>query len=262
MTSRRFARLPLPSVLFSDNHLLVMNKPAGWMSIPADSNFNRHKSLLEHLKQTRQGGGSQKDYLLPIHRIDQPCSGVVMYAKTSKAASRITKLWKQEHVQKSYLCVLDMRADSLKLLRHASQEEASNWWNLEGRMVRSKGHKSTIIHPVHTKGPNMRQVGIRWKLLNKKKGLLEVTTSIGARHMVRALLSQRGQIPLAGDLRYGASPPLPDQSVALHAYRVSLPDSLQLGSTKQRRFTAPIPELWDEFFGITQKEIDKQRSKF
>ena len=115
--------LPPPTIIYSDNHLLAVNKPAGWHSVPnipkqqkkdsdnrtddsKDSDTtttttnNRtpmggsKKCLLTHLQKKGLGGGSNKDFLVPLHRIDQPCTGILLLGKTSKAASRVTKVWK------------------------------------------------------------------------------------------------------------------------------------------------------------------------
>ena len=105
-----------PTIIYSDNHLLAINKPAGWHSvpnIPKKQKSDRHrnggkyknattnqmmsskKCLLTYLQRNGLGGGSKKDFLVPIHRIDQPCTGVLLFAKTSKAASRVTKAWRK-----------------------------------------------------------------------------------------------------------------------------------------------------------------------
>ena len=138
-----------PTVIYSDNHLLAVNKPAGWHSVPnipkkqknddddnedraeVDNNKNKknsfiknssnRKCLLTHLQTKGLGGGSKKDFLVPLHRIDQPCTGILLFGKTSKAASRVTTVWKGKQkkkqnnkkgnnnnrgVMKDYLCVV------------------------------------------------------------------------------------------------------------------------------------------------------------
>jgi 23S rRNA-/tRNA-specific pseudouridylate synthase len=114
--------LPLPTVVYSDNHVLVVNKPAGWHAVPNHPSRNDRsrggggggfavegtskKCLVTQLKSMGLGGGRQNNFLLPLHRIDQPCTGIMILGKTSKAASRITTLWKQKHVEKEYVCVV------------------------------------------------------------------------------------------------------------------------------------------------------------
>jgi 23S rRNA-/tRNA-specific pseudouridylate synthase len=182
--------LPLPTVLYSNNHLLVVNKPAGWHSVPNHPNGEGEvivkestKCLVTKLKSMRLGGGSQNTFLLPLHRIDQPCTGILMLGKTSKAASRITTLWKQKHVEKEYVCVVP--SSRLGLLLAASTpiytiglptatttssagtnessprqqgegqlDSGDEWHELQGLMLRQNhgGNKSVIIMD-HFAGP-------------------------------------------------------------------------------------------------------------
>jgi 23S rRNA-/tRNA-specific pseudouridylate synthase len=101
-----------------------------------------------------------------------------------------------------------------------------------------------------------RLVSLQWEMLSiiasaPEFTMLRVQTGDGSRHMVRALLAQVGKCPIQGDLRYGTSNllPLKDQSVALHAFRVSLDPSLKLGSLETFDFEAPWPQSWKTFFG-------------
>jgi 23S rRNA pseudouridine1911/1915/1917 synthase len=227
--------LPPPVVLFSNNHLLVVNKPPGWSSIPTPE--WPEKSLLSHLKSLKLGGGPKLDFLTPLHRLDQPCSGVLLLAKTSKAASRVTQVWKRELVEKTYLCALDQ--PMLDLTRQ--------WIELEGWMSRDKTDRSVTILKSKPFKDTYRYVKISLRSGSSKR-IIEVKTHMGARHMVRALLANSGHV-IAGDIRYGARDPLQDQSVALHAHSVQLPMCLQLGTLEQRTFVAPLPKTWSTFFG-------------
>ena len=87
--------------------------------------------------------------------------------------------------------------------------------------------------------------------------LLQIQTNQGARHMIRALLACHG-CPIAGDLRYGASQPLPDRSVALHASRLQLNnDVIKIPNLHQTSFSAPIPTNWKDYFGFPQHILSK-----
>ena len=109
------ASLATPTTIFSNHHLLVVSKPAGWLSIPShdgpssssSSSGSSKKCLLTYLKRRGLGGGSNNDFLLPVHRLDQPCTGVLALAKNSKAASRIQRAWAKGQVLKEYLCVVE-----------------------------------------------------------------------------------------------------------------------------------------------------------
>jgi 23S rRNA pseudouridine1911/1915/1917 synthase len=232
--------LPPPSVLFSSNHLLVINKPPGWSSIPTKSGPD--KSVLDYLVAQKLGGGSQCEFLIPLHRIDQPCSGVLLLAKTSKAASRVTQLWKKHNVEKTYLCVVEKPLTSL----------SRDWKRLDGWMRKGKTKGSVTI--LREPRDDARHISLEWRSVHGNH-LVQVKTHMGARHMVRALLASCGH-SIAGDLRYQACQALPDQSVALHAQSVILPSSFKLGSVQQTYFEAPMPKTWEAFFGIHGVKTD------
>lgn len=259
-----FASLEKPTILFSDNHLLVVNKPTGWHSVP-NPGPPSPKCLMSKLKSMKLGGGSNKDFLLSIHRLDQPCSGIILFAKTSKAATRITTLWKKKKVTKEYLCVISRsQVDRLLAVASPIDDGGENAWiGVHGVLQSSKNSRSVVIRPVseqrHTESID-RQVSLKFTVVespNKNRSayvILRVQTNEGSRHMVRAMLAQIGGCPIAGDLRYGPrqdESPLRDQSVALHAYRVSLDPSLKLGSLGTLDFEAPIPRTWTKLFGIS-----------
>jgi 23S rRNA pseudouridine1911/1915/1917 synthase len=233
--------LPPPSVLFSTNHLLIINKPPGWSSIPTKSGPD--KSVLDYLVAQKLGGGSRGEFLIPLHRIDQPCSGVLLLAKTSKAASRVTQIWKKHEVEKTYLCVVEKPLTSL--LR--------DWNRLEGWIPKGKTKGSVTI--LREPRDHTRHISLEWRSVHRNRQLVQVRTHMGARHMVRALLASFGH-SIAGDLRYQARKALPDQSVALHAQSVILPSSFKLGSVQQTYFEAPMPSTWETFFGIQNMEAD------
>ncbi|KAL7447551.1 hypothetical protein ACHAWC_000006, partial [Mediolabrus comicus] len=102
-------KLEKPEVIFSNNHVLVVNKPAGWKSQPGDgggggNNQNNSaidpKCLLTYLQSQELGGGSLNNFLIPTHRLDQPCTGVLIFAKNGKAASRVQVAWAKRKVKK------------------------------------------------------------------------------------------------------------------------------------------------------------------
>lgn len=239
-----------PTIVYTSNHLLVVNKPAGWHSIPLDEYKESPKCLLSWLKRQSLGGGSTKQFLLPLHRLDQPCTGLLLFGKTTKAASRITKLWKQHQVMKEYTCLL-LSDKHLAALKRSSRRMNNEWYEIEGCMEPFRKQKSIHMLPMAVKGKDMRVCKAKWKetgSIGTKNPLIVVQTREGARHMIRSLLGSVGRAPICGDLRYGASLPLPDQSVALHASKVVLPESLVL-PLAQKEFEAPIPIMWKTWFG-------------
>lgn len=269
-TRQMSSSLAPPTVEYANNHLLVVTKPAGWHSIPLDYSVRKgftgnrvsDKCLLSWLKQRRVGGGSHGDFLLPLHRLDQPCSGLLLMAKTSKAASRITKVWKTHQVEKEYTCVLSCK-DQLDSLQRAStfviDKDGGKWYELKGIMRRSRSNKlgSVTMMPFmdsmdgkeSDEISRRRVCSMKWRAIMTVNSypMIVAITNDGARHMVRSMLAQVGHAPISGDIRYGATTPLLDKSVALHASRVTLPRSLVLPLEKYE-FLSPIPSEWDSWF--------------
>jgi len=266
--SNFFTSLENPTIVFSNHHLLVVNKPPGWHSVPNEgansvSSGSNSKCLLQFLKRHELGGGSNKDFLLPMHRIDQPCSGVILFAKNSKAATRITTAWKKGLVKKEYWCVVE---GNMAQMKKRSTKEDDSSYTVSGILTRLDSSRSVVVRPSTSKTIG-RLCQIQWKHLQtihtstKTLELISVKTSSGARHQVRAMLSHLLKSPVVGDLRYGfgsSSIPLPDQSVALHARSLFLP-SVQLGNTtdilQKTPFISPIPSTWADYFGLQEDDV-------
>jgi 23S rRNA pseudouridine1911/1915/1917 synthase len=255
-----------PTVLFQNNHVLAVYKPPGWHSIPhtdGDTVLDTSKCLLTYLCEQKLGGGSQNEYLKPLHRIDQPCSGLLLFGKTTKAASRIQALFNKMSqsssngtaalvLQKTYFVMVHSNA------RVSHSTEPGAWQTLHGGVV-ARTHRDSRRQ--HTNSPQkgwsvpmipleenqttetksqrtiLRHCSLRYRPVltyaipntqnRSHMQLLQVQTAQGARHLIRALLSCHGHI-VVGDLRYGGDAPLPDQSVALHARSLQFPPSFQL----------------------------------
>eukprot|EP00956_Cyclotella_meneghiniana_P026154 scaffold55881_cov77-Cyclotella_meneghiniana.AAC.4 len=291
-------KLHSPQIIFSNNHLLIVNKPPGWKSQPGDHHPISDvdpKCLLTYLQTNKLGGGSQRNFISPTHRLDQPCSGVLIFAKNSKAASRVQSSWSKGMVDKEYWVVVEgsgsgivtssnkkknQRWNGLELLHSRSCKINSNDYRFSAVVASKKGNNgSVIVKPIppnsSKENTNQRICHIEWKhllhLSDSKHGtrhLLSVKTNTGAKHQVRALLASGGA-PIAGDLRYGNNilqinqgggrvyEPLHDRSVALHARSVFMPN-VSLGGMeflKKDPFVAEIPCSWKELFGIGENDV-------
>lgn len=262
--------LPIPTVLFESNHLLALNKPAGWRSIPNDAHDDG-KCLLQYCLQ------HHGTFLRPLHRLDQPCTGVLLYGKSSKSASRIQSTW--QHIHKSYFVIVS-RNDWQQHLSSSSKE----WHELRGSEQRKntptrrettsrssgptrgpsvvmKPITSTAAASLHDTRQKISALRYRTNFLPKLSPVvvLEIETNQGSKHVIRALLSCHG-CPLVGDLRYGAAQALPDASVALHARRLYLPVDRIVLNLSQRTFVAPIPSKWQTWFGCREEDVVKRES--
>lgn len=272
----------------------MVNKPAGWHCQPNEAvdlsiSKGNQKCLVTNLKIGKLGGGSDGTFLLPMHRIDQPCTGVVLLAKNTKAGGRVGKAWRDAKVCKDYYCVVEGYLTDLMSSSSTSSTNKNNdndkIYELEGLLRQKNNNKSRSVTVKHlprnfnkkTYQYNKnegRYCRLEWSLIqpavvtvnndnacfNNEYNLICVRTNSGARHQVRAMLAQLGNVPIAGDLRYGSSTSaaLGDISVALHARTLALP-SVKLGDMDLSvPFVAPIPSSWKSFFGLKEADLPKQ----
>ncbi len=200
-------RLGHVRVLYEDNHLLALSKPACVPTVPDSS---KDMSLLDwgkmYLKKTRSKPGNV--FLGVVHRLDRPVSGVVCFAVTSKAASRLSDQLRTHRMSKTYLALTEKKPPSEHgVLEHIIKK------NNAKNIVR-------VISPGSTEtGGKFAQTS--WALLEAKEGiyLLELKPETGRPHQLRVQCAAMG-CPLLGDIKYGAEAPLPDASIGLHAYKL------------------------------------------
>jgi 23S rRNA pseudouridine1911/1915/1917 synthase len=215
---------PLWPVLFEDNHLLVLYKPAGLL---VQGDRSGDVCLLElgkrWLKQRYQKPGQV--FLGLVHRLDRPVAGVILFARTSKAARRLSDQFRTGQVIKRYLAVVQGQPSrtSGQLQNH-----------LERRLRASR--------VVAESTPTSQEARLKFEVLahGPHGSLLQVEPETGRRHQIRLQLAHLGH-PILGDMRYGASAPLTRKQIALLAYELSF-----IHPTQGKRLTlrSPIPHDW------------------
>lgn len=201
------------TILYEDNHLLAIDKPAGWL-VQGDKTGD--ETLIDwgkgYLKEKYAKPGAV--FLTPAHRIDRPVSGAVLFARTDKALSRLTAMFRDKKVQKTYLAlVLAAPPDMKGTLRHfLLKDEKRNV--VEARLKPFGDAKESI-----TAYALVGTVG--------KHALLQVSPITGRSHQIRAQLAAIG-CPIVGDLKYGAPEPQRDASIALHSWKIELVHPVKL----------------------------------
>lgn len=189
-------------VLFCDSHLLVVIKPAG-MSTQDHGGQNCTELAKEWVKERFSKPG--KVFLEPIHRLDKPASGLVLFARTSKALSRLQEQMREGQIQKTYFARVE---------GFFPDEEGS----LEHFLVHGE-HRALLSH---SSDPKAKRALLSYKRLSSDRGttLVEVTLLTGRYHQIRAQFSAVG-CPIVGDLKYGARTQISDKKILLHHSRLS-----------------------------------------
>ena len=216
-------------ILYEDNHILIINKNVGQL-VQGDKTGD--KSLLELLKsfikERDQKPGNV--FLGLVHRIDRPTSGLVIYAKTSKALSRLTQMVKNREIKKTYWAIVpkEIIPQSQTLTHYLKKNEKNN---------------KAIVYNKETDGA--KKAILNYQIIKTLDNymLLEIDLQTGRHHQIRAQLSKIG-VPIKGDLKYGAPRSNPDGGISLHARSLEF---IHPVSKEQINITAPTPEkdnLW------------------
>ncbi|NPA94652.1 MAG: RluA family pseudouridine synthase [Thermodesulfobacteria bacterium] len=200
---------PNVDIIYEDNHLLVLNKPAGVPVVPDSSG---DESLLdigkEYIRRTKHKKGNV--FLAVVHRIDRPVSGLVCFARTSKAASRLSDQMRRRKISKEYLAVVPSRP----------KEQSGTIDN-----YLKKDRKRNLVNIVSSETDGGKRAVTRWKVLSEGEGkcLLHIEPLTGRPHQIRIHLAQSLAVPIIGDVKYGSRERvLNGRGVALHAWRVGL----------------------------------------
>ena len=193
-------------ILYEDNHLLVVNKLSSEI-VQGDKTGD--ESLLEEVKHYLKIRYHKPGNVFAglVHRIDRPVSGAVMYAKTSKALSRLTTMVRERELDKMYLAVVRNKP-----------AEASG--SLEHFLVKNEAKNKSYITEASRTGARLARLDYEVMTMSDSFCLLKVQLHTGRHHQIRAQLSAIGS-PILGDVKYGDRRALPDASIALHAVSLS-----------------------------------------
>lgn len=218
-------------ILYEDNHIIVVNKAAGEI-VQGDKTGDESlcESLKKFLKEKYNKPGNV--FVGLPHRLDRPVSGVVVFAKTSKALERLNEMFRNGNVKKIYWAIT----------KEAPQEheaELSHW------ILRNEKKNKSFAYNKEVKGSKHALLHYRHIAASQNYNLIEVELKTGRHHQIRCQLSAIG-CPIKGDLKYGSARSNVDGSISLHARHVEFihPVSKTLIS-----ITAPTPQdnIWRFF---------------
>ena len=189
-------------VLYEDNHVLAVNKPAGLLVHGDETGDTTLADLTKaYIREKYNKPGNV--FVGVVHRLDRPVSGVILLAKTSKALTRLNELFRSKKTKKTYWAVVQNRPQ---------QEEGTliHW------LVKDGSKNITKAYAKENKSGQRSELHYKLLRVQQDKCLLEVNPITGRPHQIRVQLSSM-RCPILGDLKYGAPLPLPDKSIALHA---------------------------------------------
>ncbi len=211
-------------VIFEDNHLLIVHKPAGLLAQGDHSGtVSLNEVAKDYLREKYDKPGNV--YLGLVHRLDRNVSGVVVLARTSKAASRLSIAFRDKKVTKTYRAVVTgnppQQAGDLKA------------W------LGAKGDARGVTRAENKTFDGARESLLRYRVLATQGdcSLLEIFPITGRRHQIRAQLALVG-CPLLGDIKYGSAKGLPNHRIALHAFKLEFNHPV---GAEQVSFEAPLP---------------------
>ncbi|MDZ7614047.1 MAG: RluA family pseudouridine synthase [Flavobacteriaceae bacterium] len=215
-------------ILYEDNHLIIINKRVGDI-VQGDKTGDLPLSdiVKQYLAEKYQKPGAA--FLGVVHRIDRPTSGIVIFAKTSKALIRLNKMLVEKSIQKTYWALVQDRLEQTEntlthYLRKNEKNNKATVFNTE-----TKGSKKAVLH---------------YKVLKYLDNytLLEIDLETGRHHQIRSQLAHLGH-PIKGDVKYGFKRPNADAGIHLHARYISFTHPV---SKEHVVIDAPLPEdpLW------------------
>lgn len=219
------------NVVYEDNHIIIVNKESGEI-VQGDKTGDKplSENVKEYIKEAYAKPGNV--FLGVVHRLDRPVSGLVVFARTSKALSRLNDMFRNGDIHKTYWALTRTCPD---------KEEGT----IESWLVRNE--KQNKSYSYTTERPNAKKAILKYKVIGRSDNytLIEVHLLTGRHHQIRCQLASIG-CPIKGDLKYGAKRSNPDGSISLLSRRVEFVHPV----SKQHIIAeAPLPDApeWKAF---------------
>lgn len=225
------------TVLYEDNHIIIVNKTTSEI-VQGDKTGDKplSETVKEWLKDKYNKPGNV--FCGVTHRLDRPVSGIVVFAKTSKALSRMNEMFKSKEVKKTYWAIVkNMPKQAEGTLRHY--------------LLKNEKQNKSYAHETEKAGSKLAILHYKLIAHSDKYNLLEVDLETGRHHQIRVQLSNMG-CPIKGDLKYGADRSNPDGGISLHARHISF---IHPVSKELIEVTAPLPD--DNLWRALENDISK-----
>ncbi len=219
------------TVVYEDNHIIVVNKaPSEIVQGDKTGDEALSETVKRYLKEKYSKPGNV--FLGVVHRLDRPVSGLVVFAKTSKALARLNEMFRSGEIKKSYWA----------LVKNVPEKP-------EGELVHYlvRNEKQNKSYAYDREVPRSKKAVLHYRLIGRSENycLLEVDLKTGRHHQIRCQLAKMG-CPIKGDLKYGFPRSNPDGSISLHARKITF---IHPVSKEKIELTAPVPDdnLWRSF---------------
>jgi 23S rRNA pseudouridine1911/1915/1917 synthase len=224
-------------VVYEDNHLIIVSKDSGEI-VQGDKTGDvpLSETVKDYMKVKYHKPGNV--FLGVVHRLDRPVSGLVVFAKTSKALTRLNKMFRDGDIQKTYWAITQNRPSKL-------EDTLTDWLVRNERQNKSYAYDHEV--------PKSKKAMLTYRVIGQSDhySLLEVHLMTGRHHQIRCQLANIG-CPIKGDLKYGARRSNPDGSISLLSHDITF---IHPVSKEVIHVTAPVPEnrLWQEIVKTIKK---------
>jgi len=221
-------------ILFEDNHLIAVNKNVADI-VQADKTGDQsmEQLLKEYIKEKYKKPGEA--FLGVVHRIDRPVSGAVIFARTSKALTRLNVMFQEKSVEKIYWAIV-------------KEKPPQQNGTLTHYLVRNTKTNKSYCYNKEVPGSKLAVLHYKWLASSDLYHLLEINLETGRHHQIRSQLATIG-CPIKGDLKYGFARSNKDAGISLHSRQITFVHPVR---NEKITIVAPLPEdnLWKSFLKI------------
>ena len=231
-------------VVYEDNHIIIVYKESGEI-VQGDKTGDRPLSdiVKDYIKEKYQKPGAV--FLGVVHRLDRPVSGLVVFARTSKALTRLNNMFRDGEVHKTYWAIVSKTEDGRSKTEEGRSKTDDSSHTLEHWLVRNEKQNKSYAYDHEV--PNSKKAILKYRVIghSDRYTLLEVNLLTGRHHQIRCQLAAMG-CPIKGDLKYGAKRSNPDGSISLLSHRVEF---IHPVSKERIAVESPLPNdpLWQTF---------------